>query len=79
MIKDHSDSEKGNPLPPHRLLFPINSKGSHRQDSTYHCLCYTSRGALAGTRTDDDKVLQILQIRKIKPNIVEDAYCIQVV
>ena len=23
---------------------------SHRQDSTYHNLCYTSRGALAGTR-----------------------------
>ena len=45
MIKDHSDSEKRNPLPPHRLLFP-----SHRQDSTYHGLCYTSRGALAGTR-----------------------------
>ena len=22
----------------------------HRQDSTYHSLCYTSRGALAGTR-----------------------------
>ena len=28
MVKDHSYSEKGNPLPPHRLLFPINSKGS---------------------------------------------------
>ena len=28
MVKDHSDSEKGNLLPPHRLLFPINSKGS---------------------------------------------------
>ena len=28
MIKDHSDSEKGNPLPPYRLLFPISSKGS---------------------------------------------------
>ena len=28
MVKDHSGSEKGNPLPPHRLLFPINSKGS---------------------------------------------------
>ena len=28
MVKDHSDSEKGYPLPPHRLLFPINSKGS---------------------------------------------------
>ena len=23
MVKYHSDSEKGNPLPPHRLLFPI--------------------------------------------------------
>ena len=55
MVKDHSDSEKGNPLPPYRLLLSINSKGSlnapsHRQDSTYHGLCYTSRGALAGTR-----------------------------
>ena len=28
MVKDHSDSEKGNPLQPHRLLFPISSKGS---------------------------------------------------
>ena len=45
MVKDHSDTERGNPLLPHRLLFPINSKGSsHRQDSTYHGLCYTSRG-----------------------------------
>ena len=22
MVKDHSDSERGNPLPPHGLLFP---------------------------------------------------------
>ena len=50
------DSEKGNPLPPHRLLLSINSKGSfictipQRQDNTYHSLCYTSRGALAGSR-----------------------------
>ena len=28
MVKEHSDSEKGNPLPPHRLLLSINSKGS---------------------------------------------------
>ena len=28
MVKDHSDSETGNPQPPHGLLFPINSKGS---------------------------------------------------
>ena len=24
MVKDHSDSERGNPLPPHGLLFSIN-------------------------------------------------------
>ena len=39
MVKDHSDSERGNPLSPHRLLFPISSKGSlyassHREDNT---------------------------------------------
>ena len=28
MVKDHSDSERGNPLLPHGLLFSINSKGS---------------------------------------------------
>ena len=28
MVKDHSDSEKGNPLPPHRLPFPTSSEGS---------------------------------------------------
>ena len=28
MVKDHSDSEKANPLLPHRLLSPISSKGS---------------------------------------------------
>ena len=27
MVKDHSDSERGNPLPLHRLLLSINSKG----------------------------------------------------
>ena len=27
-VKDHSDGERGNPLPPHGLLFPISSKGS---------------------------------------------------
>ena len=45
MVNNHSDKERRNPLPPHRLLFPISSK-----DNTYHGLCYTSRGALAGTR-----------------------------
>ena len=26
VIKDHSDSGRGSPLPPHGLLFPISSK-----------------------------------------------------
>ena len=44
MVKGHSDSEKGNPLPPHRLLLSIKSRvllyaSSHRQDNTYHGLC----------------------------------------
>ena len=26
MVKDHSDSEKGNPLPPHRLLFRLTAR-----------------------------------------------------
>ena len=28
MVKNHTDSERGNSLPPHGLLFPISSKGS---------------------------------------------------
>ena len=28
MVQDHSDSERGNPLPPYGLLFPISSMGS---------------------------------------------------
>ena len=57
MVKDHSDSEKGNPQPPHTVGYSFRLAArvllyapSHRQDSTYHGLCYTSRGALAGTR-----------------------------
>ena len=51
MVKDHSDSERGKPLPPHGLLFTIKNKGSFICiiPYTYHGLCYTSRGALAGT------------------------------
>ena len=55
MVKDHSDSEKRNLLPPpHGFTLPISSKGSFvctipQQDSTYHRLSYTNRRALAGT------------------------------
>ena len=41
MVKDHSDSEKGNPLPAHGLLFPINSKGSFICTIHYTTLHYT--------------------------------------
>ena len=49
MVKDHSDSEIGNLLLPHVLLFLSSRKillytPFHRQDSTYHSLCYTIRG-----------------------------------
>ena len=30
MVNNHSDSERGNPQPPHKLLFPINSMGGPR-------------------------------------------------
>ena len=56
MVKDHSDSERGNPCRHMGYSFQLTARvllyaPSHRQDSTYHSLCYTSRGALAGTTT----------------------------
>ena len=49
MVKFHSDSERGNLLRPHGLLFPIRHvllyAPSHRQDNTYEGLCYASHGA----------------------------------
>ena len=56
MVKDHSDSERGNLLLHYMgYSFQLTSSvllyaPSHKQDSTYHSLCYTSRGILAGTR-----------------------------
>ena len=57
MVKDHSDSETGNPLPLHGYSFRLTARvllyaRSHRQDNTYDGLCYTSRGALDETRND---------------------------
>ena len=47
-VKDHSviDIDYSFRLTATILLYA----SSHRQDNTYHSLCYTSRGALAGTR-----------------------------
>ena len=56
-VKDHSDSERGNPLSPHGLLFPISSKRSfiyHPTDRITHttAFVYTSHGALARKRNE---------------------------
>ena len=56
MVKDHSDSEREKTRCRHMgYSFRLTARvllyaPSHRQYSTYHGLCYTSRGALAGTR-----------------------------
>ena len=53
MVKDPSDSKKGNPLPQvHGYSFQVAARvllyaPSHRHISTYHGICYTSCGGLA--------------------------------
>ena len=56
MVKDHSDSE-GEETRCRNMGYSFRLAGrvllyapSHRQDSTYHGLCYTGCGALAGMR-----------------------------
>ena len=62
MVKDHSDSEKGNSfrLAARVLLYAA----SHRHDNTYHGLCYTSRGALAGTMLSNKTIRYFQNIRE---------------
>ena len=55
MVKDHSDMRKETRCRHIGYSFRLTARvllyaPSHRQDSTYHSLCYTSRGALAGMR-----------------------------
>ena len=53
MLKNHSNSETGNLLPPLNILFMLNSTGSFiGQDSMYHGLYYTSCGTLAGMKNN---------------------------
>ena len=46
---------------------------SHRQDNTYHSLCYTSRGALAETRNSSmgKYAIDVLRREKSKKKKVE--------
>ena len=55
MVKDHSDSEKGTRCRHIGYSFRLTARvllyaSCHRQDNTSQGLCYTSCGALAGTR-----------------------------
>ena len=55
MVKDYSDSERGTCCSHIGYSFRLAARvllyaPSNRQDCTYNCLCYTSHGALAGTR-----------------------------
>ena len=57
MVKNHSDSERGNLLPHHYMgySFRVTARSrlyapSHTQDRTCHGLCYTSIRTLAGMR-----------------------------
>ena len=66
MVKDHSDSDKETCCCHIGYSFRLITRvllyaPSHRHDSTYHSLCYTSRGALAGMKNSVKKVIKILQ------------------
>ena len=55
MVKDHSDSERGTRCRHICYSFRLATRvilyaSSHRQDNTYHDLCYTSRGTLEGRK-----------------------------
>ena len=55
VLKDHSDTKKGNPMSPLHVLFLLAARDLlyvpfQRQNSTYQGLCYFSHGTLAGTR-----------------------------
>ena len=68
MVKDQSDSERGNPLPPHRPTLSdwvLLYAPSHRQDSTYHGLCYQS-WKLAGTRNSSMDLFSCLNPLKVQ-------------
>ena len=65
MVKDHSDSDREETHYRHmgysyRLTARVLLYApSHRQDNTYHGLCYTSRGALAGMRKSSMGIIMV--------------------
>ena len=68
MVKEHSDSERGNPLPPNGLLFYMD----HPTDRIIH----TSRGALAGIRKADNGGMWEVYIKEPLLLIKKSSPCI---
>ena len=71
MVKDHTDSER-KPAATTWVTISDYQQGLFymhhpRQDNTYHNLCYTSRGALAGTRNSSMGPPHEGSIRPITP------------
>ena len=58
MVKDHTDSERKPAVATWAYSFQLTARVLlYAQDSTYHGLCYTSCGALAGTRNNSKGTL----------------------
>ena len=86
MVKDCSDSKRGNPLTPlHGVLFPISTARSllyappHKQDSTYHGLCYTSHSALKSLQWTDGtnscwRVVHIIKLILIQSDLIKSQH-----
>ena len=65
MVKDHSETRCRHMGYSFRLTARVLLYApSQRQDNTYHGLCYTSRGALAGTRNSPMGPLHEESIRR---------------
>ena len=81
MVKDHSDMRKETRCRHIGYSFRLTARvllyaPSHRQDNTYHGLCYTSRGALAGTRNSSMGCFPLFKIYVCPERVVLYVQCI---
>ena len=68
MVKDHSDSERRKPLPPHGLLFPISSKGS------FICTIPQTGQLHEPTDRDEQQADCILTIKPLFPTQLQNSF-----
>ena len=62
MVKYHTDSERGNPLLPHGLLFSISSKGSFYMHHPTDRIAHTT--AFVTPVVSDNEVRIVLYVNK---------------